>query len=75
VLQKTPPELASDVMDKGIVLTGGAAQLRQLDALLSKVTGVPCEVAEEPLLAVARGTGIAVEHLDAYKRSVLWARK
>ena len=75
VLQKTPPELASDVMDKGIVMTGGAAQLREIGTLMSKVTGVPCEIADDPLLAVARGTGIAVEHLDAYKRSILWAKK
>ena len=74
VLQKTPPELASDVMDKGIVMTGGGALLRNLDQLLTQVTGVPCQVAEEPLLCVAKGTGIAVDHLDAYKRSVLWAR-
>lgn len=74
VLQKTPPELAADVMDKGIVLTGGGAQLRQLDALLTKVTGVPCQVAEDSILCVARGTLIAVENLDAFKRSVLWSR-
>lgn len=75
VLQKTPPELAADVMDKGIVMTGGASQLRNFDQLMSKVTGVPCEVAEEPLLCVAKGTAIAVEHLDAYKQSILWARQ
>ncbi len=74
VLQKTPPELAADVMDKGIVLTGGGAQLRQLDALLTKVTGVPCQVAEDSILCVARGTLTAVENLDAFKRSVLWSR-
>lgn len=74
VLQKTPPELSSDVMDKGIVLTGGGALLKNLDQLLSKVTGVPCQVAEDPLLATAKGTGAAVENLDAYKKSVLWAR-
>ncbi len=74
VLQKTPPELAADVMDKGIVMTGGGAQLRQLDALLTKITGVPCQVAEDPLLCVARGTLIAVENLDAFKRSVLWSK-
>ena len=74
VLQKTPPELASDVMDKGIVITGGGALLRGIDQLLSKVTGVPCQVVEEPLLSVAKGTGIAVENLDAYKKSVLWAK-
>jgi rod shape-determining protein MreB len=74
VLQKTPPELAADVMDKGIVMTGGGAQLRQLDQLLTKVTGVPCQVAEEPLFCVAKGTLIAVENLDAFKRSVLWSK-
>lgn len=74
VLQQTPPELASDVMDKGIVLTGGGALLRRIDDLLTKVTGVPCQLAEEPMLCVAKGAGMAVEHLDAYKRSVLWAK-
>ena len=74
VLQKTPPELASDVMDKGIVLTGGGSLLRRIDDLFTKVTGVPCQLAEEPMLCVAKGAGIAVEHLDAYKRSVLWAK-
>lgn len=74
VLQKTPPELASDVMDKGIVMTGGGSLLRNIDLMLTKVTGVPCQVAEEPLLSVAKGTGIAVEHLDEFKKSVLWAK-
>lgn len=74
VLQNTPPELASDVMDKGIILTGGGSLLRGIDELLTKVTGVPCQLAEEPMLCVAKGAGIAVEHLDAYKRSVLWAK-
>jgi rod shape-determining protein MreB len=74
VLQKTPPELAADVMDKGIVMTGGSAQLRQFDTLLTKITGVPCQVAEDAPLCVARGTLIAVENLDAFKRSVLWAK-
>ena len=74
VLQNTPPELSSDVMDKGIILTGGGAQLRKLDELFTKVTGVPCQVAEDPIMCVARGTTTAVENLDAFKRSVLWAR-
>jgi rod shape-determining protein MreB len=74
VLQKTPPELAADVIDRGIVMTGGGALLRNIDKLMSKVTGVPCQVAEEPLLAVAKGTGIAVENMDIYKRQILWAR-
>ncbi len=74
VLQKTPPELASDIMDKGMLMTGGGSLLRGLDALLTKVTGVPCQLAEEPRLCVAKGTGIAVEHLDEFLRSVLWAK-
>lgn len=74
VLQKTPPELSSDVMEKGIVLTGGASQLQKLDELFTKVTGVPCQVAEEPAMCVAKGTNIAVSHLESYKRSVLWAK-
>lgn len=75
VLQKTPPELASDVMDKGIVLTGGGSQLRNIDTLLTKVTGVPCEVANDPLECVVKGSGIAIENLDSFKKSVLWAKE
>lgn len=74
VLQKTPPELAADVMDKGIIMTGGASELRSLDRMLTKIIGVPCQVAEEPLLCVVKGTGIAVENLDSFKKSVLWAK-
>lgn len=74
VLQKTPPELASDVMDKGIVMTGGGAKLRNFDELLTKVTGVPCQLAEESELCVVKGAGIAIENLDAFKRSVLGSR-
>ena len=74
VLQNTPPELSSDVMDKGIILTGGGAMLRKLDELFTKVTGVPCQVAEDPVMCVAKGTTTAVENLDAFKRSVLWAK-
>jgi rod shape-determining protein MreB and related proteins len=74
VLQNTPPELAADVMEKGIILTGGGAQLRKLDELFTKVTGVPCQIAEDPTMCVVKGAVLAVEHLDAFKRSVLWAR-
>jgi len=74
VLQKTPPELAADVIDKGLIMTGGGALLRKIDELFTKVTGVPCQVAQDPLLSAAKGTGIAVENLDAYKKSILWAR-
>lgn len=75
VLQKTPPELAADIMDKGMIMTGGGSLLRNLDQLFTKVTGVPCQLAEEPRLCVVRGTGIAVEHLDEYVRSVLWSKR
>jgi len=75
VLQKTPPELAADIMDKGMIMTGGTSQLRNLDQLFSKVTGVPCQLSEEPRLCVALGTGVAVEHLDEFRRSVLWAKQ
>jgi rod shape-determining protein MreB and related proteins len=74
VLQNTPPELSSDIMEKGIILTGGGAQLRELDELFTKITGVPCQVAEDPAMCVAKGTTLAVEHLDAFKRSILWTR-
>lgn len=74
VLQNTPPELASDVMDKGIILTGGGSKLRDIDTLLTKVTGVPCEIADEPELCTIKGCGIALDHLEAYKKSVLWAK-
>jgi rod shape-determining protein MreB len=71
VLQETPPELASDIIDKGMVMTGGTAQLRNLDQYITEQLNVPCYVAEEPLLCVAKGTGIALEHLDSYKKSIL----
>jgi len=74
VLQETPPELAADVMDKGMVLSGGGALLKNLDKLITKVTGVPCYVADNPLLNVARGTGVALDNLESYKRSVLSAK-
>ncbi len=70
VMQETPPELAADVMDKGIVLSGGGALLRNLDKLITKVTGVPCYVADEPLLCVAKGTGVALDNLEIYKRTI-----
>ncbi len=74
VLHDTPPELSADVMDKGIIMAGGSSQLRNLDALIAEATGVPCSVADEPLLCVAKGTGIALENLDMYKRSILATR-
>lgn len=70
VLHDTPPELSADVMDKGIVISGGSAQLRNLDRLISEATSVPTYVADDPQLCVARGTGLALENLEAYKRSL-----
>lgn len=70
VLEQTPPELASDIIDKGIVLSGGTSLLCNLDKHLTEATGVPCHIAENPLMCVAFGTGMALENLDLYKRSV-----
>jgi len=70
VLERTPPELASDVIDHGIVLTGGGALLRHLDELIIQETGVPCHVADHPLTCVAIGAGIALEYLDVIKRNL-----
>lgn len=70
VLEQTPPELASDIIDKGIVMSGGTSMLHNLDKLMTIETGVPCHIAENPLLSVVLGTGMALENLDLYKRSV-----
>jgi len=70
VLYKTPPELSADVMDKGMILSGGTVQLRNLDRLIRESTGVPAYVADEPQFCVAKGTGVALEHLESYKRSI-----
>ena len=70
VLRKTPPELASDIMDKGMVLSGGGSLLRGLDQLIAKSTGVPCFLADEALFCVAKGTGAVLENLDVYKKSL-----
>lgn len=69
-LENTPPELASDIIDKGIVLSGGTSLLRNIDRLWTREIGVACHVAEEPLLCVVRGTGVALENLELYKRSI-----
>ncbi len=71
VLQKTPPELSADIMDKGIVLTGGSALLRNIDQLITRTLGVAAYVADDAMLCVAKGTGIALDNLDSYKRSIL----
>ena len=70
VLEQTPPELASDIIDKGVVMSGGTSLLKNFDKLMTKVTGVPCHVAEDALLCVVRGTGVALENIELYKRSI-----
>src|SRR3989338_4057474 len=70
VLENTPPELASDIIDKGIVLSGGTSLLRNLDKLITQSTGVAVHVAEDPLYCVVRGTGVALENIDLYKRTI-----
>ncbi|MFH0803767.1 MAG: rod shape-determining protein [Candidatus Tagabacteria bacterium] len=70
VLQNTPPELASDIIDQGISMSGGGSLLRNICESVYQATGVKAYLVDEPLFAVAKGTGIALEHLDSYKRSV-----
>lgn len=71
VLQETPPELAADIMDKGMVLSGGTALLKHLDQLITKTINVPCYVADNPAYCVVKGTGIMLENLELYKRSLM----
>lgn len=70
VFEATPPELASDIIEKGIVLTGGTVLLKNLDSYIASETGVPAYVAEDPLFCVIRGVGVALENLELYKRSI-----
>ena len=70
VLEQTPPELSADIIDKGIVLSGGGALLRNIDRLITTVTGVASHVAPDPLSCVAKGTGIALEHFDVFAKSL-----
>jgi len=70
VLEETPPELSSDIIDKGIVMTGGTSLLKNLDRLLTQETGVSCFVAENPMECSVLGTGIALENIDLYKKSI-----
>ncbi len=71
VLHKTPPELSADVIDKGVVMSGGSSLLRNIDKLITKATGVSAYVADDALYCVAKGTGIALDNLESYKRSIL----
>jgi rod shape-determining protein MreB len=70
VLEDTPPELAADIIDKGIVMSGGTSTLRNFDKFLTEETGVPAHLSDEPLLAVVRGTGLVLENIELWKRSV-----
>ncbi|MDO8510046.1 MAG: rod shape-determining protein [bacterium] len=74
VLQDTPPELASDIIDHGIIMTGGSSQLRNMPELVFRRTGVKATLAKDPLYCVALGTGIALEHLDMYKKTIISKR-
>ncbi len=74
VLEDTPPELAADIIDKGIVMSGGTSLLRNFDKMVTEETGVPAHVADEPLLCVVRGTGLVLENIELWKRSVTTKR-
>jgi len=74
VLRETPPELSADIIDKGMIVSGGGALLRNIAERISQETGVPCFLAEDPLLCVAKGTGVVLENLEAYKKSIMLKR-
>ncbi len=74
VLQETPPELAADIIDNGIIMTGGSSMLRNLPELVFRRTGVKAQMAKDPLYCVAKGTGTALEHLETYKKSIIAKR-
>jgi rod shape-determining protein MreB len=71
VLEQTPPELASDIIDKGIVMSGGTALLKNIDKFFTQTLGVPCHVAEDPMLCVVYGTGMVLENIDLYRKSIV----
>jgi rod shape-determining protein MreB len=71
VLERTPPELASDIIDRGMIMTGGGSLLRHIDELMTQITGIPCYVADQPLQCVAVGTGMALEKLDLLRDSLV----
>lgn len=74
VLQDTPPELSADIIDQGIIMTGGSSQLRNLPELVYRRTGVRAILADDALYCVVKGTGVALEHLDTYKKSIITKR-
>lgn len=71
VLKEAPPEISADILEKGMVMAGGGSLLRRVDEYLSNHTGIPTQIADEPFYCVAKGTGITLEHLDVYKRSIM----
>ena len=71
VFNNTPPELVADIMEKGLILSGGGAHIGYLDEFFKRMTGVQSYVAEEPLFCVAKGTGLILNHLEVYKRTLL----
>ena len=70
VLSETPPELAADIMERGMIVAGGGALLNNINELITKITGVPSYTADEPLYSVAKGTGVILDNLDLYKKSI-----
>ena len=74
VLQETPPELSADIIDSGIIMSGGSSQLRNLPELVYRRTGVKAHLADDALYSVAKGTGIALQHLDVYKKAIISKR-
>ena len=71
VLRETPPELCADIMNKGMILSGGGALLNGINEIIAKTTGVPCFLADEPFYCVVKGTGVVIENLDAYKKAIM----
>ena len=74
LLRDTPPELSADIMDKGMVMSGGGALLTGIDQLISQATGVPCFIADNALACVAKGTGVVLDNLDIYKKTIMTKR-
>ncbi len=74
VLQETPPELCSDIMGKGMVISGGGALLKNIDTLIARITGVSARIADDPLLCVAKGAGIVLDNLEVYKKNIMAKR-
>ena len=74
VFQETPPELASDIIDGGVIMTGGTSQLRNITELVKRRTGVKAILADQALFCVVKGTGEALQHLDTYKKTIISKR-